>query len=178
MSQAVCKDIMDWEAFPEYDLLYCDPPWGERMVKWFNTERRKNTGNSTTYTLSDILNQLGRLASTVKPLVIEYSIGDWTEVVEIMERHGHVFTGHSVHLQSMGRFFTLLKFNLDFEILSNATGFDTVSETVRVVGATTVFDPFAGIGKTAKAVMRTGAEYIGAEVNEARYAKLDRVING
>ena len=37
-----------------------------------------------------------------------------------------------------------------------------------------VFDPFAGIGFTAKAVKKAGKIYIGSEINPARFKKLQK----
>ena len=58
----------------------------------------------------------------------------------------------------------------------NTNGFDLVTEACIKLNAKTVFDPFAGIGKTAKAVMKAGAEYIGSEYNPQRYKKLKTVM--
>ena len=167
---------MDWDYFPEYDLLYTDPPWGERMVKWFSNYQFKKTGVKPTHTLNDILNQLGRLANPQKPMVIEYEIKGYDKVINVMQDHGHTYYEATEGMQSMGRPFILLIFNTKFQFDPESEGFTFVKDAVRKTKANTVFDPFAGIGNTAKAVKATGATYIGSEINSDRYAKLKAVL--
>jgi DNA modification methylase len=176
MSQAINKNIMDWTEFPEYDLLYTDPPWGTRMVKWFNGLYAKDTGQAANDTFSDLYNQLAARARLDKPLLIEYQVKGWEEIVEIMMRSGHAFTGKHERLQSMGRPFVILSFNCSVTFGEQTKGFDLVIEAVRQLNAKTVFDPFAGIGKTAEAVIKAGASYIGSEYNPKRFEKLQKVI--
>ena len=38
------KDIMDWNEFPAYDMIWCDPPWEQRMVKYFETVMKRDSG--------------------------------------------------------------------------------------------------------------------------------------
>ena len=167
---------MDWAEFPQYDLLYTDPPWGTRMVKWFNGLYAKDTGEAASDTFSDLYNQLAARARLDKPLLIEYQVKGWEEVVEIMMRMGHTFTGKHERLQSMGRPFVILAFNANATFGEQTKGFDLVKEAVRQFNAKVVFDPFAGIGKTAEAVIEAGATYIGSEYNPKRYSKLKAVI--
>jgi hypothetical protein len=177
MSEAHNRDILDWGQFPAYDLLYTDPPWGDRMVKWFNKKQLKDTGVESRHTLDQIMNHLAALADPRKPLVIEYEIKGWGYVVATMREHGHRFAKCVEAMQSMGRPFVILTFNTDMEIDASLKGFALVEDAVKKSGAKTVFDPFAGIGQTAKAVHRAGAEYIGSELNAARFAKLKAVID-
>ena len=171
-------DIMSLEKFPAYDLLYTDPPWGLRMVKYFNTQHKKDTGEARTHSWSDIFHQLGRLADTAKPMVVEYQVKDFEEVVRVMAEHGHAFDKKTQGTQSNGRRFVLLHFNCCFTFSEGLKGFGFVTDCVRQLGAKVVFDPFAGMGKTAKAVRDAGASYIGAEMNPARFKHLQRVVAG
>jgi succinate dehydrogenase/fumarate reductase flavoprotein subunit len=176
MSQAINADIMDFEKFPNYDLLYTDPPWGLRMVKWFNTQHRKDTGTEPTNTWNDIFNQLGSLADKTKPMVIEYQVKDAEEVIRVMTTHGHTFVRKTTGAQSNGRPFVLLHFNCHFEFEENLKGFEFVTDCVKKLKPQVVFDPFAGMGKTAQAVQNAGASYIGAEMNPERFKHLQRVV--
>ena len=176
MSHAFCKDIMDWDQFPSYDLLYTDPPWGDRMVKFFETTARKQTGSAPTRSAKEILTHLAKLAITNAPLVIEYEIKGWDAVIAIMEAEGHKCTGKIEAVQSMGRPFVILPFNCEISLPEGIKGAQIVTEVVKQIGAKEVFDPFAGIGFTAKAVHDAGAEYIGSEMNSARFAKLEKIV--
>jgi hypothetical protein len=176
MSQALNMDIMEWEKFPTYDLLYTDPPWGLRMVKWFNTQHRKDTGTEPQNTWNDIFHQLASLADPTKPMVIEYQVKDWQEVVRVMVEHGHNFVKKTDGEQSNGRPFVLLHFNCYFDFAPNLKGFDFVRDCVKKLQPKVVFDPFAGLGKTAEAVHQAGSSYIGSEMNPARFKSLQRVV--
>jgi len=168
---------MEWVHFPEYDLLYTDPPWGERMAKSFATMQYKATGVRPEIDFVAIMYKLASYADCLKPMVIEFAAKDWETVVEIMENHNHVLTGVHPRIQSMGRTFVLLTFNAEITFGETTKGFDLIGEAIRQTGAKTVFDPFAGIGQTAKAAIKAGAEYIGSEINPARYERLVKVIS-
>ena len=169
------KDIMTWDVFPDYDLLYTDPPWGVGLVKQFATIQQKQTGHRPTINFLEIINKLGSCADKTKPLVIEYAVKGYQEIINIMISHGHTFSRTDTRIQSMGRPFVIISFNCNLALSENVEGFEIISEIVTQLNAKTVFDPFAGIGKTAKAVKTTGAKYIGSEINPARYAKLVKV---
>ena len=68
------KDIMDWNEFPAYDMIWCDPPWEQRMVKYFETVMKRDSGREASNTITNIINKLGSLASTEKLIVVEYGI--------------------------------------------------------------------------------------------------------
>ena len=175
MSQATNLDIMQIMDVPEYDILYTDPPWGNRMVKFFETMERKMTGNSHNNNLMLIIRKLGKIADPTKPLIVEYSVAGWQEIVEWLKDEGHSFYKKFDATQSMNRPYVLLVFNANFEIDTTLKGFKVVTDTVTRLGAKRVFDPFGGIGLTAKAVHRAGAEYYGNEINSERYKRLNDV---
>jgi hypothetical protein len=175
MNQYFNKDIMDWDVFPEYDLLYTDPPWGVSLVKQFATMQEKQTGTRPVISFYEIMNKLAKCADITKPLVIEYAIKGYLEVKEIMIEHVHTFNRTDERIQSMGRPFVIMSFNCNLQLSKEVKGFNIIKETVQSLNAHTVFDPFAGIGNTAKAVTDAGATYIGSEINPARYARLIKV---
>jgi hypothetical protein len=166
------KDIMDYSEFPEYDILYTDPPWENRMVKVFQTMLKKDTGIVKNHDIVGILNQLARLSNTNKPVVIEYSQKGVELVIQIMAQHGHKYlkTYHCVQKNKMP--FVILTFNIDVPIDTTVTGYNIVTQMLLKTDYKVVFDPFAGIGQTKKAVNMAGKSYIGSELNPKRYAQL------
>lgn len=175
MNKAYNKDIMDWNEFPLYDIVWTDPPWEDRMVKWFQGKMKKETGLEVQNTLTQIITKLATLSKTDKPIVIEYSIKGHEYIVDVMQSKGHVLKSKNVRLQSMGREFILLVFNADIEI-PNQKGFAIIEEFFTKNKYGIVFDPFAGIGATAKSVLKTGTNYIGSELNPARYNRLKNIL--
>jgi len=170
------KDIMEWDVFPEYDLLYTDPPWGVGLVKQFATMQKKQTGTRPQIDFVAIMNKLGDCASKDKPLVIEYAVKGFEYVRDLMVSKGHTFDETHFRIQSMGRPFVIMSFNCNLKLPENVKGFDLIKQTVTSLNAHVVFDPFAGIGNTAKAVRDAGAKYVGSEINPARYKQLIKVL--
>ena len=175
MSHATNLDIMQIESAPDYDLLYTDPPWGNRMVKFFETMERKATGKSHNNSLQLVIEKLGDLADPNKPLIIEYGIKGWEEIIPWLEAKGHRLYKKFEAIQSMKRPFVVLVFNTQFDINTQLVGFNIVTDTVLRTGAKKVFDPFGGIGQTARAVHKAGADYYGNEMNPERFRRLKQV---
>jgi hypothetical protein len=44
MTKNYNKNILDWDVLPQYDLIWTDPPWQDRMVNWFQNKMEKDTG--------------------------------------------------------------------------------------------------------------------------------------
>ena len=179
MVKAYNKDIMDWEEFPYYDVMFTDPPWQQQALSMFQTMLKKNTGIVKSHTIDQILTQLAKLSSTNKPCIIAYSVKGSDLVIETMKRHGHTYNGTYERMQSMGRPHVLIVFN-DFENvikIPDAKGLDIVTKTLEAIPFVgIVFDAFAGIGKTAEATQKAGWQYIGSEINASRFAKLVKVL--
>lgn len=178
MSSAVLRNILDWDRFPAYDMLWTDPPWGEGMTKYFHTIAVKETGDDgLPYTsCKQILKKLLSLADVNKPLFIEYGT-EYREPLTIAQNLGHRVNHVTKATQSRNdRPYAILSFNTDIEIPDGLIGGESVTYAIHALEANTVFDPFAGIGYTAKFVHKAGAEYVGGEFNEARYNKLVKVL--
>ena len=168
------RDILEWKQFPpEYDMIWCDPPWEQRMVKYFETIMKKESGvEKPENTIEDILAKLAKLADPKKLLIIEYSVKGMELVRSTMQRYGHKLHRTHGRTQSNGKPFVVMVFNQAVPI-SPEKGFKCVTETLNSLpDVKTVFDPFAGIGLTAKAVQAAGKIYIGSEINPARFEKL------
>lgn len=166
------KDIVDWKAFPAYDMIWCDPPWEDRMVRYFRTDMVKKTGEGFETTLEQMLHHLGKLADSSKPMVVEYSIKGHEYVIQVLESRGHKLVNKVVTTQSNNKPYLIMIFNKAVLIDINLSGFRQVTDAVQRSKARVIFDPFAGIGATAKAVQKAGATYIGSEVNPARFKRL------
>ena len=169
--QASNIDIMHLPAAPDYDILYCDPPWDNKMVKFFQTVQKRDTGVVTENTIGDIINKLGELADPRKPLYVEYSIYTYQAVIDILTKHGHRLTGKYELMMSYNKPYMILIFNTNVMPDPNLKGFNITTDIVKKHGNPVVFDPFAGLGLTAKAVVKGGGTYIGSELNAKRFAK-------
>jgi hypothetical protein len=177
MSNVFNKDIMEWDIFPEYDIIWCDPPWQQKMVNYFETMMVKTSQKKPNNTIVEIIGKLASLSSRNKPIFIEYSIKGSDEVVAIMALQGHFFNGIVETTQENGNPYYILVFNsTGFKPNGKKKGFKIIEDTCENLNFTTVFDPFAGIGKTAKVFIKKGKSYIGSEINTERFNKLKKVV--
>lgn len=170
------KDIMDWEQFPPHDILWCDPPWEQRMVKFFESKMEKGGHGRPENTIEAILHKLGSLANPKKLLVIEYSIKGSELVMEIMKQHGHELYCYRDPIQTSGHPYRIMIFNQAIVINDKLKGFNLVKDALKNAPKDkVVFDPFAGIGASAKAFRSIGLTYIGSEINPDRYERLCKI---
>ena len=176
-SQVFNKDIMSFDKFPEYDIIWCDPPWENKMVKFFETMMLKQGQTKPNNTIENIIEKLAILSDKSKPVFIEYSIKGFDLVVEIMQNHGHNFCNNVYSKQENGKPYFILVFNSeDFSPDGKEVGFKIITQTCKKLKFQTVLDPFAGIGKTAKAFIKNDKTYIGSEINIERFNKLKKVV--
>ena len=181
MTEHKCINILDVKEFPCYDILYCDPPWENRMLRWFETNANKLAGvEKRGSDIGEIFDALAKLADPKKPVFIEYSIKGHENIVSTMQERGHSLSSKSIHDYFMGgknRPHILLSFNTEVVAPKDLSDRKLISHIVTETGAKTVFDPFAGIGFTGSVVKSCGANYIGYEMNPARFEKLLKEIN-
>jgi len=164
---------MDWEIFPDHDIIWCDPPWEQKMVNFFQTLMRKDTGMVISHNISEILDQLAKLSNPFLPLFIEYSTSGSELVVSAMNRYHHRLIATVNVIQTNGRASKLLCFNTPIIPIVKRTGFGVITDTLKSLPQPViVFDPFAGIGNSAKAVRAAGCTYIGSEINPERFKRL------
>lgn len=167
---------MDVVSFPDYDLLWSDPPWDN--TAFWDTIYKKHTGKKTVHTNDGIYSKLFSLAHKNKPMLIEYSIHkDYNSVISLAEHLGHKNVQKITVTQSNGKPQILLLFNTDYRLKDGLKGFDNITNTVKEMKPKQVFDAFGGIGQTANAFLRAGADYIGYELNPERYKRLKAVID-
>lgn len=178
--QVSTKSIMAYDEFPEYDIIWTDPPWQDRMQKFFHTQLKKDTGAIVTDSHEEVINQLARLAAKNRPVFLAYGVKGHRLVKNIMVKHGHTYNWMAIVPQSNNRPHVIMTFNSGHYVTSDGfkKGFDFVTETVEYFrkldpdgDPIRVFDPFAGIGKTCEAVLKGGGSYIGSELNPKRVEK-------
>lgn len=176
MNKAECKSILDYKQFPTYDILWCDPPWEERMTKWFRTKLSKDAGIKTDFTFEQIIDKLGELANPSKPLYVEYDIKYYMNVIPRLVKHGHNLVNISEHPLYQKSRCVVLAFNTDKFPANETDGVTAIIETLNQYPTKQlIFDPFAGLGVTAKAVINAGHYYHGSEINPSRFQKLKAV---
>lgn len=207
-----CSDIMkDQTKLIEMirnkvDILYCDPPWGDGMIKFFNTLRKKQT-NTYSENLPHNKMFLQRLAvltleSKAKFICIENG-NKWSlETEEIFKSNGffHVATINGYYDKPKKSMKVHLFLNLEQledksnefiksikeKFIKNCTdksGFELVESVFFACMGTnlkekTVFDLCCGFGMTAKIAKKHGMNFIGNEVNQKRLDKTIKVLNG
>lgn len=163
---------MTVDKFPEYDIYYTDPPWEQRMVKFFQTQLNKDTGKLVDNTIDDILIKMAKLSNKNKPVFIEYSIKGTSRVIDIFTKYGHKYHATTQARYDNDRPFHVITFNTDINIPKDIGMKELVMYCVKETKAKVVFDSFAGIGFTCKYVKKMGADYIGYELNPKRYNKM------
>lgn len=177
MNKAELKDIMDYTSFPEYDIIWCDPPWEDGMVKYFETLNKKQNGKIVVNKIDGILDTLFRLAHNGKPICVEYSVKGHERLIRIAEKYNHQYFHTTFAKQDNGSPSVIIFFNTDFILPDNIVGYKNTTLGVQGLKAKHVFDPFAGIGRTARAVLKAGATYHGSEFNKTRYDRLCSILN-
>lgn len=170
------KDIMSYDKFPDYDIIWCDPPWEDKMVKFFETMMVKNGYKRPGNNITDIITKLSELSDINKPVFIEYSIKGSELVIDIMRKNGHYFNEQIASTQSNGKPYLILVFNTDFKVNGKCIGFDIIDDICTRLDFQTVLDPFAGIGKTASRFLKHNKNYIGSEINPYRFEKLKQIV--
>lgn len=168
---------MDWNAFPDYDIIWCDPPWNQKMVNYFESILLKDGQQKPGNSIECIIDKLGELSSVEKPLFIEYSTKGFEFIIKTITNRGHVFSNNVFSTQENGNPYVILVFNsADYSPAGDKRGFKIIDDVCDNLKFNIVFDPFAGIGRTAKAFTRNGKTYIGSEINTQRFNKLKKVI--
>ena len=176
MSKAINKDIMSWDKFPDYDIIWCDPPWEQKMVKYFETMMYKSGQQKPNNNIEQIIKKLADLSSKEKPIFIEYSINGSELIASIMQSSGHVLNNITNSTQENNMPYCILSFNTTNCLDGSNKGFSIIDYACQNIDFNVVFDPFAGVGKTAKSFIKNGKTYIGSEINVVRFNKLSKVI--
>lgn len=94
-----------------------------------------------------------------------------------MQQYGHKYFHTTNAFQSNKKPYVVLAFNTNYILEDGFIGGDSITRAIRDIKPNIVFDPFAGIGYTARFVLKAGSSYVGAEMNYARYLRLKEVLN-
>lgn len=174
----LCRNIMEYseQDVPPYELAWTDPPWQERMTKFFNTILRKQTGEVCHNTYDEIITQLARITHTERPLYVEHGLRGYEHAISLITAQGHSLTRTQEAVQLNKNPYVILCFNTSIFPEPGLKGFESTRNVVRQYPAKSlVFDPFAGMGLTARAVVEGGGRYFGSEYNPLRCDKLEAV---
>jgi len=166
---------MEWTEFPAYDMIWTDPPWEQKMVNFFQTIMKRDSGKEAKNTITAIITQLAMLSDNKKLMVVEYSITGHELVVDVMKKYGHTLKAKHQRTYDKRPFLVLI-FNQDIDLFDTKNESELITKTLdKLENINVVFDPFAGIGFTAKAVRKAGKKYIGSEINPHRFKRLEAI---
>ena len=168
------KDIMDLDhdIAQSCDMVYTDPPWGNRMVKWFETDMRKAGYLPPSNTIDQIINRLFELAPQDRPLFCEYGKSGFERVVQIGRQNGFDFIRTIAGTQRSKHPFVIIQFNSDMpKPLEHIHGFDLLKKAMQWHRPKIIFEPFAGLGITSKIMSEFGCDVIANELNPKRAKK-------
>lgn len=168
-------DILKLPSFPDYDLIWTDPPWGQPMVKLFETMMAKNGHTPPSNCISDILNHFAALADKKKPVFVEYSVKETNNLIEIMLSKGH-FHQQTLLVKTPKITFNIISFNTCISLSGKHIGFRNVLDAIEQLQPKTIYDPFAGVGKIARFIAANGVTFLGNEINPSRFQKLKTVL--
>jgi len=171
----VVSDIMDLPAdyAVDCDMTYTDPPWGQGLVKMFETLAFKDAGVERPGNLIvNILARLFSLSPIGKPIFVEWSVKDAMMVRGIGQDHGHVCKHMDVVTQTNGKLATVVSFNTEMTIDYPKRGYEFMFAALDYHKPKCVFDPFAGHGQHARRIINRGIDVVAAEFNPARARKL------
>ncbi len=163
----------------ECDMTYTDPPWENRMVKWFETDMRKKGYTPPKNDIDEIISRLFELAPSGKPTFIEYGKKGFERVINIGRDHGFDFVRKIFGYQTTKQPFCVLQFNSDLPQPKKAiNGFDVLELAIKHHKPSCIFEPFAGLGITSKIMDGWGVDIVAAELNPGRAQKLQEKFNG
>lgn len=154
--------------------MYTDPPWGPGMMKYFRT-LNSEVSREDQLDWGKLLRKLKELADVFVngPVFIEMGIRFREDVEEVFGKP------RAVYFPKYGKDLTnLLMVYGTHPIVSldGAKGVSLVYGALKDLRPRSVFDPFIGLGITARACKRLGAVCIGAELNQKRLAETAKIL--
>lgn len=184
-------DLMDGE---KADIFYCDPPWGQGLVRKFYTMNKQMTGSEQEVpTNEEFLKQVFIMAKKHSNgvIIIEYGI-KWYEQVKqmgtvlglnwhglgitrykgngkLMDMHIHVFSIPGIAIKDPKPL---------FKTIASTTGYATTLAVVDFYAKAggILLDPCCGLGLMARATLANGMVFRGAELNAKRLEKTLAII--
>ena len=160
------------------DMTYTDPPWENRMVKWFETDMRKKGFEPPKNDINKIIERLFYLAPKDAPIFVEYGKKGFERVINIGKDFGFDFVQKIFGYQTTKQPFVVLQFNSDLPMPKTAiNGFDVLELAIKHHEPTRIFEPFAGLGITSKIMDKYNLDIVAAELNPGRAKKLKEKFN-
>lgn len=189
------------------DIIWADPPWGDGLMKYFQTQNRKLNPNETTidWSASEFLERSLQICKEVMHqnsiMFLEYGEKHFDFVRDEIKKSGLYFSGlRNVNYFGGGvwrghNLFILTKMdgannlsNLvpESEELTNLGGVKMVSKCIKNIWSSvpvetqkelTIFDPCCGLGLAAEVSIKYGARFIGCELNPSRAKRTVERIN-
>jgi len=169
------------------DIFYCDPPWGQGNIGYWQTINKRHTGEPTKdIKYEDFINQIFAVASKYAKniILIEYGIRWRKDIIDMGKKYGLIHIGIAdLQYRSGSRFlpsdlhvFAKTKVNIPqiyFDNLKNTSGMATLENAVLplAVKGGIILDPCCGMGYTAKAGVKAGMTFYGNELNGKRLQK-------
>ena len=132
--EVYCRSVSSG-AFPNYDVLWTDPPWNEGMMKIFQRMSLISTGQSAGENLHDALHALFSHASVSKPMYVEFSQITYQKVIPIAESYGHKLAGVTEAMQENGKSYVILSFNTH-HVVQAKQGSKNIIHTIRALKPT------------------------------------------
>ena len=186
-----CGDIMDGidELMGDNiaDLVYTDPPWGQGLLKYWQTKNKKDTGSNTRLINHDLF--LKKLFSILfkysrNNVFVEYG-KQWRDQIVHMGvatgfKHGGLaityYRSGSVIRPSDIHLFTKNNSSVSGEMKKNALelkGYPLVESCFKEYGLEKgiALDPMCGMGYSAKAAISMDMKFYGNELNSKRLEK-------
>lgn len=175
MIRVETKDIMDLpnDFASECDLAYTDPPWEPRMVKWFETLMRKSGHHPPSNDIDKILQRLFSLTPKGIPMFICYGSLGYERVISIAAEDGRKFVQKIEEVQTTNHSCWVLQFDSDMPMPEKACKpFESLQRVIDWHRPSTIFEPFAGLGKLVKVMAKNGCNVVANEMNPERARKI------
>lgn len=171
-------DLMDQPA----DIFYCDPPWGQGALKYFQTiNSKQNMVPNKMIDLYSFMKAMFNIAvkHTTGLIFVEYGMRWESELIRMGVESGlqHIITISvkygSKHLPLHLHIFSKSHVVLSSEYVSSVIGTEGL-DTVRAAmtpyrkKSGIILDPACGLGNTARIAVELGMKFRGNEINLSR----------
>ena len=176
------------------DLFYCDPPWGDGNIKYWETMNFKMNNEIIDHVNIDTFLQslFGIIIKYTKNIsFLEYGLKYKDLIISYIEKNNLILNGIvSPYYKSNNKLF---KYNLYLiskskipiinsylENLSKLQGYNLVIAAINpyVVEGGILLDPCYGLGNTARAAKFFKMKFYGNEINKSRLAKTIKILKG
>lgn len=191
-------DLMEFGSLPDgekADIFYCDPPWGEGMIKFFQTLNNKmnSLNEDKKTTLSDFILKLFQVAKDNSKGVIIIENGlRWKDLIkETGIRAGLHYLGTADTVYKSGSKFLPMNLHVFhkqnvpilsqdyFDSLKGTYAMDTIRAACKPYHTQDgiIFDPCCGMGYVARYAVESGMRFRGNEINKTKLEMTTKIIS-